>query len=64
MANRNAILDLKAFLQDGAKQIQATVGTQLTDEKLLQQMILEVAGRSAIKSDEPVEVILPTRLWA
>ncbi|MDV5169381.1 hypothetical protein [Photobacterium rosenbergii] len=63
MANRNAILELKAFLQDEfAKQIQATVGTQLTDEKLLQQMILEVAGRNAIQSDEPVEVILPTRV--
>ncbi|MCQ1057740.1 hypothetical protein ACQKPX_04575 [Photobacterium sp. DNB23_23_1] len=63
MANRNAILELKAFLQDEfSKQIQATVGTQLTDEKLLQQMILEVAGRNAVNSDEPVEVILPTRV--
>ena len=64
MANRNAILELKSVscrmnLPSKSKRPSAT---QLTDEKLLQQMILEVAGRSAIKSDEPVEVILPTRV--
>ncbi len=63
MANRNAILELKTFLQEEfAKQIQATVGTQLTDEKLLQQMILEVAGRNAIDENESVDVVLPTKV--
>ncbi|WP_413111310.1 hypothetical protein [Thaumasiovibrio sp. DFM-14] len=63
MANRNAVLELKTFLQEEfAKQIQATVGTQLTDEKLLQQMIIEVAGRNAIDESEPVDVILPTKV--
>ncbi|PSW18436.1 hypothetical protein C9I98_17195 [Photobacterium sanctipauli] len=63
MANRNAILELKSFLQDEfAKQIQATVGTQLTDEQLLKQMILEVAGRSAIDHSQDVEVVLPTKV--
>nr|WP_086937958.1 hypothetical protein [Thaumasiovibrio occultus] len=63
MANRNAILELKTFLQEEfAQQIKATVGAQFTDEKMLQQIILEVAGRNAVDANEPVEVLLPTKV--
>ncbi|MGL6259250.1 hypothetical protein [Vibrio sp. WXL210] len=63
MANRNAILELKSFLQDEfAQQIQATVGTQLTDQALLKQMILEIAGRNDISRDEALDIILPTKV--
>lgn len=63
MANRNAILELKSFLQDEfAKQIQATVGTELTDEVLLKKMILEIAGRSAVDRESELEIVLPTKV--
>ncbi|MGF1679909.1 hypothetical protein [Photobacterium minamisatsumaniensis] len=63
MAKRNAVLELKTFLQDEfSKQIQATVGKELTDETLLKQMIIEVAGRNAIESEEAVDVVLPSKV--
>ncbi|WP_026973362.1 hypothetical protein [Aliagarivorans marinus] len=63
LAERNATLNLKSYLQEQfAEQIKATVGKALEDEALLKQMIVEVAGQNALADDEQVDVLLPAKV--
>ncbi len=60
IATRNAILELKSYLMDKfSQQIRETISLEMKDENLLQQIILEVAGRSNISQEKHIEVVLP-----
>lgn len=63
LAERNAILELKDFLLDKfSEQIQAVVSSAMEDEKLLEKMIVEVAGENSLRGEKQVEVVLPRKV--
>jgi V/A-type H+-transporting ATPase subunit E len=67
MAMRDTILDLKSqLMQQFSSDVRRLVSRSLTDEALLRQMILEVAGRVRESVDaagaQQIEVVLPAQV--
>ncbi len=63
LAERNAILELKDYLLDKfSGQIRAVVSRSMESEKLLEAMILEVAGQNHLRGEQNIEVILPRKV--
>lgn len=63
LAERNAILELKDFLLEKfSEQIRAVVSHSMGGDKLLEEMILEVAGQNSLRGEQNVEVILPRKV--
>nr|MDT0251492.1 hypothetical protein [Endozoicomonas sp.] len=63
LAERNAILELKDFLLEKfSEQIRAVVSQSMEGDKLLEQMILEVAGQNNLRGEKQVEVVLPRKV--
>ncbi len=63
MASRNAVLELKAYLMERfSSRISEAVTAEMGKEALLEQMILEVAGRTSLKKEKNIEVILPAKV--
>ncbi|WP_051333662.1 hypothetical protein [Aliagarivorans marinus] len=62
LAERNALLSMKSYLQERfAEQLHSCVEQAMSDPELLSKMILEVAGQNAIAEGEQVEVLLPAQ---
>ncbi|WP_461538480.1 hypothetical protein [Spongorhabdus nitratireducens] len=63
MAGRNAVLELKDFLQkDFVEQLQNSIAGEFQKEDLLEKIILEVASRSSLKGEKNVDIILPQKV--
>ncbi len=63
MAGRNAVLELKDFLQkDFAEQLQGSIAGEFKKEELLEKIILEVASRSSLAGEKNVDVVLPQEI--
>lgn len=63
LAERNAILELKDFLLERfSEQIRAVVSSSMEGDKLLEQMIIEVAGENNLRGEQNIEVILPKKI--
>ncbi|MGB1272374.1 MAG: hypothetical protein ACPG5T_09885, partial [Endozoicomonas sp.] len=63
LAERNAILELKDFLLEKfSEQIRAVVSSSMEGEKLLEQMIIEVAGENNLRGEQNIEVVLPKKI--
>lgn len=60
LAERNAILELKDYLLEKfSDQIRVIVSQSMKGDKLLEKMILEVAGQNNLRGENNIEVILP-----
>ncbi|MCL6271041.1 hypothetical protein M3P05_14005 [Sansalvadorimonas sp. 2012CJ34-2] len=63
LAGRNAVLDMKSYLLEKfSERIQEAVSKEMSDQGILKQMILEVAGRNSLKGESNVEVVLPAKI--
>ena len=63
LAKRNAILELKSYLMDEfSAQVQASVSTTMSNEQLLEKMIMEVAGQNSLSGEENITVVLPQKI--
>jgi len=63
LAERNAVLELKDYLLDKfSDQIRAVVSHSMENDKLLEAMILEVAGQNNLRGEQNIEVILPRKV--
>ena len=63
LAERNAILELKSFLLDTfSAQLQAAVSHSMSNEQLLEKMIVEVAGQNSLRGEENVTAVLPQKI--
>lgn len=63
LAERNAILELKDYLLEKfSGQIRAVVSHSMESDKLLEAMILEVAGQNNLRGEQNIEVILPRKV--
>lgn len=63
LAERNAILELKDYLLEKfSGQIRAVVSHAMESDKLLEAMILEVAGQNNLRGEQNIEVILPRKV--
>lgn len=63
LAERNAILELKDYLLEKfSDQIRAVVSHSMEGEKLLEAMILEVAGQNNLRGEKNIEVVLPRKV--
>lgn len=63
LAGRNAVLELKSFLlEQFCGRMKEAVTKEMQDQGILQQMILEVAGRNNLQGEKNVEVILPSKI--
>lgn len=63
LAERNAVLELKDYLLEKfSDQIRAVVSHAMEGDKLLEEMILEVAGQNNLRGEKNVEVILPRKV--
>ncbi|WP_066016262.1 MULTISPECIES: hypothetical protein [Endozoicomonas] len=63
LAERNAILELKDYLLEKfSDQIRAVVSHSMEGDKLLEEMILEVAGQNNLRGENNIEVILPRKV--
>ncbi|MDD7805260.1 MAG: hypothetical protein PUP46_06820 [Endozoicomonas sp. (ex Botrylloides leachii)] len=60
LAERNAILELKSFLLDTfSDQLRAAVGHSMSNQDLLEKMIIEVAGKNSLHNEKNVTAVLP-----
>ena len=63
LAERNVVLELKDYLLDQfSDQIRAVVSQSMENDKLLEAMILEVAGQNNLRGEKNIEVILPRKV--
>ncbi|MDP0590094.1 MAG: hypothetical protein QS748_13280 [Candidatus Endonucleobacter bathymodioli] len=63
LAERNAILELKDFLlKKFSEQIRAAVSSSMNDDKLLEKMIIEVAGKNSLRGEQNIDIILPKKI--
>ena len=63
LAERNAILELKDFLLGKfSDQLRAVVSDSMSEEDLLEQMILEVAAGNSLRGEKNLEVVLPKKV--
>lgn len=63
LAERNAILELKDFLLGKfSDQLRAVVSDSMSEEDLLEQMILEVAANNNLRGEKNLEVVLPKKV--
>ena len=63
LAERNAILELKDYLLEKfSGQIRAVVSHSMESDKLLEAMIIEVAGQNNLRGEQNIEVILPRKV--
>ena len=63
LAERNAVLELKDYLLEKfSGQIRAVVSHSMESDKLLEAMILEVAGQNNLRGEQNIEVILPRKV--
>ncbi len=63
MAERNAVLELKDFLLGKfSDQLRAVVSDSMSQEDLLEQMILEVASNNNLRGEKNLEVVLPKKV--
>ena len=63
MAGRNAVLEMKGYLMERfSARISEAVGNEMTDQGVLQKVIMEVAGRSGLQGEKSVEAVLPSKV--
>ncbi|MTI13941.1 hypothetical protein [Sansalvadorimonas verongulae] len=63
MAGRNAVLEMKGYLMERfSARISEAVSNEMTDQGVLQKVILEVAGRSGLQGEKSVEAVLPSKI--
>jgi V/A-type H+-transporting ATPase subunit E len=64
LAGRDAVLALKEEISEQfSKQVRRLVSHQLRDEKFIERLILEIAGRAVPKdSKQPIELLLPEEM--
>ena len=63
LAERNAILELKDFLLGQfSDQLRAVVSDSMSEDDLLEQMILEVAANNNLRGEKNLEVVLPKKV--
>ena len=63
LAERNAVLELKDFLLGRfSDQLRAVVSDSMSEEDLLEQMILEVAANNNLRGEKNLEVVLPKKV--
>lgn len=63
LAGRNAVLELKGYLMEKfSNRISEAISTEMTDQGILQKMIVEVAGRTSLQGEETIEAVLPSKV--